>query len=104
MALAALLFQLRHKILRPVLPPGEHLHGPMASVWVLLAIAVLLYPTALLLAWPVILSWAMYSLMVLLVLYIIVSCLRRRDRVQTQRYIALFLLFIALVVFWAFSL
>ena len=104
MVLAALLFQLRHHILRPALSRGEHLHGPMASVWVLLAIAALLYPTALLLAWPMVLRWAMYVLMGMLVLYFVVSCLRRHDRVQTQRYIALFLLFIALVVFWVLSL
>lgn len=104
MLLAAFLFQLRHHILRPALPRGKHLHGPMASVWVLLAIAALLYPTALLLARPAVLRWAMYVLMGMLVLYFVVSCLRRRDRVQTQRYIALFLLFVALVVFWAFSL
>lgn len=104
MAFAAILFQLRHHILKPVLPRGEHLHGPMATVWVLVAIVVLLYPTALLLAYPAILSWAMYTLMGLLVLYFVASCVRRRDRVQTQRYIALLLLFIALVVFWAFSL
>ncbi|MDE2091323.1 MAG: peptide MFS transporter [Gammaproteobacteria bacterium] len=104
MALAAVLFQLRHHILRPALPRDEHLRGRMASVWVIIAIALLLYPTALLLAWPAILSWAMYILMGLLVLYILVGCVRRRDRVQTQRYLALFLLFVALVIFWAFSL
>jgi proton-dependent oligopeptide transporter, POT family len=103
MALAAVLFQLRHHILRPALPRGEHLHGRVASVWVLIAIAVLLYPTALLLAWPAILGWAMYILMGLLVLYILVGCVRRRDRVQTQRYLALLLLFVGLVMFWAFS-
>ncbi len=104
MALAALLFHLRRHVLRPALPRGEHLHGPMATVWVLAVIAVLLYPTALLLDFPTILSWAMYALMGLLVLYFIVNCARRRDSVQTQRYFALLLLFVALVVFWAFSL
>jgi POT family proton-dependent oligopeptide transporter len=102
-ALTALLFQWRKHKLDPVLPKGDHLHGPMASVWVLLAIAVLLYPTALLLAFPAVLSWAMYALMGLLVLYFVVSCLRRRDRVQTQRYLALLVLFVGLVVFWALS-
>jgi len=104
MALAALLFQWRKHKLDRVLPEGDHLHGPMAVVWVLLAMAVLLYPTALLLAWPMVLRWAMYALMGLLVLYFVIRCLRRRDRVQTQRYLALLLLFVALVVFWAFSL
>jgi POT family proton-dependent oligopeptide transporter len=102
-ALAALLFQWRKHKLDPVLPKGDHLHGPMASVWVLLAIAVLLYPTALLLAFPAVLSWAMYALMGLLVLYFVVSCLRRHDRVQTRRYLALLVLFVGLVMFWALS-
>lgn len=104
MAIAALWFQLRHHVLKPALPRGDHLHGPMATLWVLIAIAVLIYPTAQLLAHPAITGWAMYVLMGVLVLYFIVSCMRRRDRVQSERYIALLLLFVALVVFWAFSL
>ncbi|HZX71448.1 MAG TPA: peptide MFS transporter [Rhodanobacter sp.] len=104
MALAALLFQWRKPRLDALMPGGHHLHGPMSTGWVLLVIAVLLYPTAVLLAFPTVLSWAMYALMGLLVLYFVVSCVRRRDRVQTQRYLALLLLFVALVVFWAFSL
>lgn len=104
MALAGALFQWRHRSLKPALPSADHLHGPMATVWVMLAVAVLLYPVAVLLSYPDILSWTMYVLMAMLVLYFIVSCVRRGDRVQNQRYIALFLLFLALVVFWAFSL
>ncbi|MEO8804415.1 MAG: oligopeptide:H+ symporter [Rudaea sp.] len=104
MAFAALVFQLRKYKLDPVLPKGDHLHGPMSSVWALAVIALLVYPTVLLLSQPTILSWAMYILMGLLVLYFVVKCARRRDRVQTQRYLALLLLFIALVVFWALSL
>lgn len=104
MLVAALIFQAYHRILRPALPRGDHLRGSMATVWTLGVIAVLVYPTALLLSFPAILSWSMYALMGLLVLYFMVSCARRRNPVQTHRYIALFLLFIALVVFWAFSL
>ena len=104
MLLAAALFQWRKYKLDPVLPEGDHLHGPMATLWVMLAIAVLVYPTAVLLAYPQVLRWAMYVLMGLLVLYFVVSCLRRRERVQTRRYLALLLLFVALVVFWALSL
>ena len=104
MAAAALLFHWRRHKLDPVLPRGDHLHGPMATLWVLLAIAVLTYPTALLLAYPQVLRAAMYVLMGLLVLYFVASCVRRRDRVQTQRYLALLLLFVGLVVFWALSL
>ncbi len=103
MALTAVLFQLRHHKLRPVIPRvGE---GPRtrAVAAVLAGMAVLLVPTAFLLSRPHILSTAMYALMGLLVAYFVVSCARRRDRVQTQRYIALLLLFIALVLFWTLS-
>lgn len=104
MAVAASLFQWRKPRLDALMPGADHLHGPMSMTWVLLAIALLLYPTALLLGFPVVLSWAMYALMGLLVLYFVVSCVRRGDRVQTHRYLALMILFVALVVFWAFSL
>lgn len=104
MLLAAIWFQWRKHKLDPVLPKSDHLHGPMATLWVLVAIAVLVYPTALLLAHPQVLSVAMYVLMAILVLYFVASCVRRRDRVQTQRYLALLLLFVGLVVFWALSL
>ncbi len=104
MVLAALGFQWRKRRLDAILPATLQAHGPKAAGWVLLAIAVLLYPTALLLAFPAVLRWAMYALMGLLVLYFLVSCVRRGDRVQTQRYLALLMLFVALVVFWAFSL
>ncbi len=104
MALAALLFELRRHKLDPLLPAGDHQHSPRAPWWVLLATAVLVYPTALLLSQPVVLRWAMYLLMGLLVLYFVASCVRRGDRVQTQRYLALLLLFVALVAFWALSL
>lgn len=104
MLIAALIFQGYHRVLRPALPPGEHLHGPKATVWTLVVIAILTYPTALLLSFPLVLSVAMYVLMGLLILYFVISCIRRGHRIQTRRYIALFLLFVALVVFWAFSL
>lgn len=104
MAAAALLFQWRKRGFDALSPVGSHLHGPSATLWVLLVIALLEYPTALLLAVPVVLRWIMYALMGSLVLYFVVSCLRRRERVQTHRYLALLLLFVALVVFWAFSL
>jgi proton-dependent oligopeptide transporter, POT family len=101
MVLAAVAFQARHHGLRTVVPRGEHLSGPKASVWVIGSIAALTYPTALLLSKPQALSAAMYALMGLLVLYFIVGCIRRSDRVQTQRYVALLLLFVALVLYWA---
>ncbi len=103
-ALVAVLFQLRQHQLRPVLPHGGGLGGAAAMLTVLAVIAALLYPIALLLSRPQVLSAFMYVLMALLVGYIVIGCLRRGDRVQTQRYIALLLLFVALVLFWALSL
>jgi POT family proton-dependent oligopeptide transporter len=103
-ALAAILFQLRERKLRPLLPHGGHLGGATAVWAVLAAIAALLYPTAALLSRPQILSRSMYLLMAALIAYIVAGCVRRHDRVQTQRYIALLLLFVALVLFWALSL
>lgn len=104
MAVAALLFQWRKPRLDALTPGGGRRQGARATLWVLLAIALLEYPTALLLAIPVVLSWIMYALMGLLVLYFVASCARRGDRLQTHRYLALLLLFVALVVFWALSL
>ena len=104
MALAAVVFQARQHTLRPVVPGGGHLSAAKATVWVIGAIAVLTYPTALLLSQPQFLSTAMYALMGVLVLYFIVSCMRRGDRAQTQKYLALLLLFVAMVLYWAFSL
>ncbi len=102
-ALAAVVFQLRHHKLRPVLPRGGRARSSTPVVAVIAAIAALIYPTAVLLSRPQILSTSMYALMALLVLYLAVSCVRRRERVQTQRYVALLLLFVALVLFWALS-
>ncbi|MGH8260637.1 MAG: peptide MFS transporter [Steroidobacteraceae bacterium] len=101
---AAAVLQLGYARLRRALPRSELRHGAQAAPWVLVAIAALVYPTAKLLSQPQVLSVAMYALMGLLVLYFVVSCVRRRDRVQTQRYVALALLLIALVLFWALSL
>ena len=104
MLIAALVFQGFHRTLRPALPAGEHLPGPKATVWTLVVIAALVYPIALLLSFPTVLSVCMYTLMGLLVLYFFIGSIGRGHRVQSQRYIALFLLFVAMVVFWAFSL
>lgn len=101
--IAALLFQLRMHKLRPLVRHNEKLDRPLTALWVLIGIGVLLVPTALLLSRPEILSGMMYAFMAVLVLYFVVTCIRRGDRVQTQRYVALLILFVALVVFWTFS-
>jgi proton-dependent oligopeptide transporter, POT family len=103
MAFAAVTLQLHSRKLRAVLSRGDLLRGSMATVWVIAAVAALLYPIALLLSVPQVLSTVMYVLMGLLVLYVVVSSIRRGDRVQTQRYLALLLLFVALILFWALS-
>ena len=101
--LAAVLFQLKLRRLAPLAPHSEKLDRPLGTVWVLVAIAVLVVPTALLLSQPQILSGMMYAFMAALVVYFVVRCVRRGERRQTQRYLALLVLFVALVVFWTFS-
>ena len=103
MALAALVFQWRHHKLRGMVPIVGEGSRSRAVLAVLAGMAVLLVPTALLLSRPEILRAAMYALVGLLVLYFIVSCIRRRDRIQTRRYLALLALFLALVLFWTLS-
>ncbi len=100
---AALMFQLRLRKLRALSPRNERLDRPVATLWVLIGLAVLVVPAAFLLSRPRILGWMMYVFMAALVLYFVVACIRRGDRVQTQRYVALLMLFFALVVFWTFS-
>lgn len=103
MALAAVIFQARQRTMRRVVPGGGHLSGLKTTFWVIGAVALLTYPLALLLSKPQILALAMYASMGVLVLYFIVSCVRRGDRVQTQKYLALLLLFIGVVLYWTFS-
>ncbi len=104
MALAALLLQRRGKRLQGIVPAGPQRQRPRAMLKVLLVMLAVLYPTALLLQHPQVLDIAMYALMGLLVVYFIVSGVRRRDRVQAQRYMAMLLLFAANIAFWALSL
>jgi proton-dependent oligopeptide transporter, POT family len=103
MAFAAVTLQLRSQKLRSVPTRADPPGGSMTTVCVVVAVAALVYPVALLLSVPRVLSTVMYVLMGLLVLHFVVSSIRRGDRVQTQRYIALLVLFVALVLFWALS-
>lgn len=82
--------------------PRFHRRWSMAAV--VIAWLALIAPTALLMAYPDVLHLAVYALMAALIVYFVVSCVRRGDRVQSHRYVALLLLFVALVVFWALSL
>src|SRR6185437_6214581 len=89
---------------REIVPHTAVGRGSNYTLWAIIIIAVLTYPTAVLLSFPEVLSVTMYALMGFLVLYFIVSCARRRERVQSRRYLALSVLLIAFVLFWAFSL
>jgi POT family proton-dependent oligopeptide transporter len=103
MALGALVFELKHRQMPGANDTVRH-GGPHATRIVLLAMLALVYPTALLLAHPDVLHVAVYVLMAAMIAYFIISSLRRGDRVQGQRYLAMLLLFVAMVLFWALSL
>ncbi len=103
MFIVALIFEWGHRRL-----PGADEKAPLyrgySTPLVVLCCLILTYPCALLLSNSDIVSYIVYALMAALVGYFIVSSWRRGDRVQTERYIAILILFIALVVFWAWSL
>ncbi|HET9819758.1 MAG TPA: peptide MFS transporter [Rhodanobacteraceae bacterium] len=71
---------------------------------VVLAALVLALPCAWLLSHPAAMTWAVYGLIGLLIAYFVYTSVRRGDRVQGHRYMALFILFVAVVLFWAWSL
>ncbi|MGH8113731.1 MAG: peptide MFS transporter [Rhodanobacteraceae bacterium] len=100
---AAIVFEWKRRAI-----PGADEKPRFKRAWsspvVVLAALVLVLPCAWLLAHPDAMMGAVYGLMALLVGYLAVSSVRRRDPVQGQRYIALLLLFIAMVLFWAMSL
>jgi POT family proton-dependent oligopeptide transporter len=103
MLLGTLVFEWRQRRL-PGADDKPRFHRRWSTPVVLLAWLALIVPTALLMAHSAVLHTAVYLLMGALVLYFVVSCVRRGDPVQSHRYVALLLLFIALVVFWAMSL
>ena len=100
---AAVIFEWRHRAI-----PGAGEAVRFQRAWstpvVIAACVALAFPCAWLLAHPRAMDGFVYCLMALLVIYFVVSSVRRGDRVQGQRYIALLLLFVALVAFWALSL
>ncbi len=100
---AALIYEWQH---RRVPTSGERVRFKHRwSTPVVMAVTLLLsWPCMLLLAHPGILMIVVYALMALLVLYFVVRSLRRGDQVQSHRYLAMLLLFIALVLFWSWSL
>jgi proton-dependent oligopeptide transporter, POT family len=103
MLLGALVFEWQQRRL-PGADDKPRFHRSWSTPAVLLAWLALIVPTALLMAYADVLHFAVYVLMGVLILYFVVSSVRRGDRMQGQRYIALLLLFVALVAFWAMSL
>ncbi|MBS0432547.1 MAG: hypothetical protein JSS21_09120 [Proteobacteria bacterium] len=103
MAFAAIVFEWKHRRM-----PGVQDEVRFKRAWsgpvVLLATLLLVLPCAWLLAHPNAMNAVVYALLGLLVIDFVVSSVRRGDRVQGKRYIALLLLFIAMVMFWAMSL
>lgn len=100
---AAILFEWKHRAV-----PGAGQRAQYRRAWstpvVVLVTLALVFPGAWLLANPQAMNGFVYVLMGALLAYFIASSLRRGDRVQGHRYIALLLLFIAMVLFWAMSL
>ncbi|HVX05986.1 MAG TPA: peptide MFS transporter [Rhodanobacteraceae bacterium] len=103
MLLGTLAFEWRQRRL-PGADDTPRFHRRWSTPAVIVAWLVLIVPTALLMSHAGVLHSAVYALMAALIAYFAVGCMRRGDRVQNHRYIALLLLFIALVVFWALSL
>lgn len=100
---AAAIFEWKHRRM-----PGHSEKARFQRKWstpvVVLVTLALVIPCAFLLAHPGAMNAFVYVLMAVLILYFIVSSMRRGDRVQGHRYVALLLLFIAMVLFWALSL
>ncbi|MGH8118871.1 MAG: peptide MFS transporter [Rhodanobacteraceae bacterium] len=100
---AAAVFEWRHRhVVGPPKPP--RFKRAWSSPVVVLIALLLTVPAAFMLAHPDVMTAFVYALMVALLIYFFVSCLRRGDRVQDHRYIALLILFIALILFWTWSL
>lgn len=100
---AAAIFEWKHRRLPGAGEQVKYRRRWSTPVVVLVTLA-LVWPCALLLAHPRAMDAFVYALMIALIVYFVVSCRRRGDRVQTQRYIALAILFVAMVLFWALSL
>jgi POT family proton-dependent oligopeptide transporter len=100
---SAAIFEWKH---RKVIEPTEvpRFKRSWSSPVVALAAVVLAFPCAWLLSQPTVMMGVVYALIVALILYFVFTSARRRDHVQSQRYLALLILFVAMVLFWAWSL
>lgn len=103
MALAAAVFEFRHRQF-PGAADAVRFRRRWSMLAVIGAIVVLVWPCAWLLRHPRAMDAVVYLLMAVLVAYFVIVGWRRGDRVQAQRYVAMLLLFVAMVLFWAWSL
>jgi POT family proton-dependent oligopeptide transporter len=101
--IAALVFEWRHRrIIGASTPPRfKRAWSTPAVVFITIVLA---FPAAFMLAHPDAMNWFVYALFVALIAYFAVSSARRGERIQRHRYLALLLLFIPYVAFWALSL
>ncbi|HKV65690.1 MAG TPA: oligopeptide:H+ symporter [Rhodanobacteraceae bacterium] len=102
-AIAAIVFEWKHRHVTGPAEPPRFKRAWSTPAIIVIAIA-LAFPAAFMLAHPDAMNWFVSLLFIALVLYFIVSSARRGEHVQKHRYIALLLLFIPYVVFWALSL
>ncbi|MGH8146545.1 MAG: peptide MFS transporter [Rhodanobacteraceae bacterium] len=101
--IAALIFEWkRRRVVGPADAP--RFKRAWSTPTVVAAVVVLAFPAAFMLAHPDAMTWFVGLLFLALVAYFFVRSVRRRDRVQSHRYIAMLILFIALVLYWAMSL
>ena len=101
MILGIIIFQINKGMLGAVgLPPkGREGLGP---IMIVLAGALAIVPIIfLLLSQSTLLGYVLMAMMVGLIVYFIVSGIRSGEKVQLQRYIAMMVLFVANILFWA---
>lgn len=101
--IAAVIFEWKHRRVIGAPEPPRFKRAWSTPVVTIIAI-VLAFPAAFMLGHPDAMNWFVYALFIALVVYFVVSSVRRDERMQGHRYIALLLLFIPYVAFWALSL
>ncbi|HEU0276660.1 MAG TPA: oligopeptide:H+ symporter [Rhodanobacteraceae bacterium] len=101
--IAAIVFEWKHRRVIGASKPPRLKRAWSTPAVVVIAI-VLSFPAAFMLAHPDAMNWFVYALFLVLVVYFIVSSVRRGERTQSHRYVALLLLFVPYVAFWALSL
>ncbi len=103
MAMAVVIFEWSHRRL-PDAGARPRYGGKFSTPVVVLGVIVLTCPGVWLLMHPEAMHAMVYSFAGILLLYFLLTGFHRRDPVQGRHYLALLLLFIALVAFWSLSL